>query len=121
LLEKATVKLQPVTPTITVTPTAKKANVTRGFEVNSPVTSGRNTPEPQPPPKPKETTRNAKELYESERGGLKPTLHMVVIGHVDAGKSTLMGHLLFDMGNVPQRGEILKILLNLKIVNTFRQ
>lgn len=28
---------------------------------------------------------------------------MVVIGHVDAGKSTLMGHLLCDTGNIPQR------------------
>lgn len=28
---------------------------------------------------------------------------MVVIGHVDAGKSTLMGHLLYDTGNVSQR------------------
>ena len=29
--------------------------------------------------------------------------HQVVIGHVDAGKSTLMGHLLYDTGNVSQR------------------
>jgi len=28
---------------------------------------------------------------------------MVVIGHVDAGKSTLMGHLLLDLGQVNQR------------------
>lgn len=28
---------------------------------------------------------------------------MVVIGHVDAGKSTLMGHLLCEMGQVNQR------------------
>ncbi|XP_065338955.1 protein HBS1 isoform X1 [Cloeon dipterum] len=41
--------------------------------------------------------------YNEERSGTKPLLHMVVIGHVDAGKSTLMGHLLFDLGQVNQR------------------
>eukprot|EP00357_Protocruzia_adherens_P026148 CAMPEP_0115008036 /NCGR_PEP_ID=MMETSP0216-20121206/21634_1 /TAXON_ID=223996 /ORGANISM="Protocruzia adherens, Strain Boccale" /LENGTH=646 /DNA_ID=CAMNT_0002375289 /DNA_START=99 /DNA_END=2039 /DNA_ORIENTATION=- len=30
-------------------------------------------------------------------------LNLVVFGHVDAGKSTLMGHLLFKLGNVDQR------------------
>ena len=33
----------------------------------------------------------------SGQGG-KPLLHMVVLGHVDAGKSTLMGRLLHDLG-----------------------
>ena len=33
----------------------------------------------------------------------KPLLNMVVVGHVDAGKSTLMGHLLYDLGDVSQR------------------
>jgi len=41
--------------------------------------------------------------YIEERSGIKPLLHMVVIGHVDAGKSTLMGHLLYDLGQVNQR------------------
>ena len=30
--------------------------------------------------------------------GGKPLLHLVVLGHVDAGKSTLMGRLLHDLG-----------------------
>ncbi|CAG9329625.1 HBS1L [Blepharisma stoltei] len=30
----------------------------------------------------------------------KPTVNLVVIGHVDAGKSTLMGHLLFLLGYI---------------------
>eukprot|EP00878_Enallax_costatus_P005079 GHUV01005340.1.p1 GENE.GHUV01005340.1~~GHUV01005340.1.p1 ORF type:complete len:524 (+),score=140.75 GHUV01005340.1:175-1572(+) len=30
-------------------------------------------------------------------------LHLVVMGHVDAGKSTLMGRLLADLGNVSQK------------------
>uniref|UniRef100_A0A5S6QYX8 Tr-type G domain-containing protein n=1 Tax=Trichuris muris TaxID=70415 RepID=A0A5S6QYX8_TRIMR len=33
----------------------------------------------------------------------KPILNLVVVGHVDAGKSTLMGHLLYIMGNVEQK------------------
>lgn len=41
--------------------------------------------------------------YQRERGSSKAQLHMVVIGHVDAGKSTLMGHLLHDLGQVNQR------------------
>lgn len=42
------------------------------------------------------------EEYKKRDGG-KDMLNMVVIGHVDAGKSTLMGHLLYQLGNVNQR------------------
>ncbi|XP_071964464.1 HBS1-like protein isoform X3 [Antedon mediterranea] len=38
-----------------------------------------------------------------ERQSGKPLLNLVVIGHVDAGKSTLMGHLLHQLGNVNQK------------------
>jgi elongation factor 1 alpha-like protein len=131
LLEKSAIKVQPTTPTITVTPTAKKANnVTRGFEINSPriqspITSGRNTPERTEEQfllatKSKEAAaRNAREMYEKERSGNKQNLHMVVIGHVDAGKSTLMGHLLYDLGNIPQRGEFPFSVLFFKVLKLF--
>ncbi|KAJ1893332.1 hypothetical protein LPJ66_005823 [Kickxella alabastrina] len=33
----------------------------------------------------------------------RETLNLVVVGHVDAGKSTLMGHLLYAMGQVNER------------------
>lgn len=33
----------------------------------------------------------------------KPRISVVTIGHVDAGKSTMMGHLLYDLGLVPPR------------------
>ena len=33
----------------------------------------------------------------------KPTINLVVIGHVDSGKSTLMGHLLCSLGYIDQR------------------
>ena len=32
--------------------------------------------------------------------GTKPHLNLIVIGHVDSGKSTLNGHLLFKLGHV---------------------
>ncbi len=33
----------------------------------------------------------------------KPHLNMIVMGHVDHGKSTLTGHLLFDSGYIDQK------------------
>lgn len=41
--------------------------------------------------------------YLKERAGVKPLLNMVVVGHVDAGKSTLMGHLLYRLGQVSSK------------------
>ncbi|KAE8746118.1 hypothetical protein FOCC_FOCC007244 [Frankliniella occidentalis] len=41
--------------------------------------------------------------YKSDRGDNKEQLHMVVIGHVDAGKSTLMGRMLLEMGQVSKK------------------
>merc|ERR1719348_2292843 len=43
------------------------------------------------------------ELFQENRAGAKDMLNLVVIGHVDSGKSTLMGHLLFRLGNVSQK------------------
>ncbi|XP_014470699.1 PREDICTED: HBS1-like protein isoform X2 [Dinoponera quadriceps] len=42
-------------------------------------------------------------IYKSKRGDSKQQLHLVVVGHVDAGKSTLLGRLLCDLGQVPSR------------------
>ena len=33
----------------------------------------------------------------------KPHLNLIVTGHVDHGKSTLVGHLLFETGAIDQR------------------
>ncbi len=30
-------------------------------------------------------------------------LHLIVMGHVDAGKSTLMGRLMHDLGHISQK------------------
>ncbi|XP_041043428.1 HBS1-like protein isoform X1 [Carcharodon carcharias] len=45
---------------------------------------------------------NVKAELEKRQGG-KQLLNLVVIGHVDAGKSTLMGHLLYLLGKVNKR------------------
>ncbi|XP_019751812.1 HBS1-like protein isoform X5 [Hippocampus comes] len=47
-------------------------------------------------------TMDVKAELEKRQGG-KSLLNLVVIGHVDAGKSTLMGHLLYLLGNVNKR------------------
>lgn len=41
------------------------------------------------------------DYYKRRRG--KTLLNLVVIGHVDAGKSTLMGHLLYRLGDVSKK------------------
>jgi len=43
------------------------------------------------------------EKFKTDRGEKKEVLNLVVVGHVDSGKSTLMGHLLFKLGNVSQK------------------
>lgn len=110
----------------------KTTNVTKGFDLSqtkdtiklnttprsqSPA-SGRGTPiisqsdqtsEEPKAPKGKENKIDVENQYKKERGSSKEHLYMVVIGHVDAGKSTLMGHLLYDMGQVS--GRICKILV----------
>lgn len=64
----------------------------------SPAPSDSNS-ERQPPKKtsPYKKVDLAKELS-THKAYLKPHKSFVVIGHVDAGKSTLMGRLLFDLG-----------------------
>ncbi|XP_014788283.1 HBS1-like protein isoform X2 [Octopus bimaculoides] len=44
-----------------------------------------------------------KKEYEKRQEGRKELINLVVIGHVDAGKSTLMGHLLYQLGTVNKR------------------
>ncbi|KAI9310075.1 P-loop containing nucleoside triphosphate hydrolase protein [Dichotomocladium elegans] len=45
---------------------------------------------------------NVLEEY-GKRSAEKPKLNLVIIGHVDAGKSTLMGHMLYALGQVNER------------------
>ena len=41
--------------------------------------------------------------YEERTKETKSVINLVVVGHVDSGKSTLMGHLLFKTGNVSKK------------------
>ncbi|CAH2262217.1 jg26834 [Pararge aegeria aegeria] len=51
----------------------------------------------------KENKLDPNAQFNIERGSDKTHLYIVVIGHVDAGKSTLMGRLLCELGEVSQR------------------
>ncbi|XP_045529905.1 protein HBS1 [Pieris brassicae] len=93
--------------------------VVKGFKINNDITYSRpQTPRDQSPavtsradnldeskstPKVKENKIDPTIKYSNERGSDKEHLYIVVIGHVDAGKSTLMGHLLCELGEVSQR------------------
>ncbi|KAK4666150.1 hypothetical protein QC763_406430 [Podospora pseudopauciseta] len=48
-------------------------------------------------------SRNINVLSEFEKSTKKKSASFVVVGHVDAGKSTMMGRLLLDLGVVDQR------------------
>lgn len=106
LLEKSHKQNQNQNQTTQIAAVKATLDVTKkGFEISSPrlqspAASGRNTPiglfddVTKSAHKSKEqSTQEAKELFEKERGNEKPHIHLVVIGHVDAGKSTLLGKL----------------------------
>ncbi|XP_041974061.1 HBS1-like protein [Aricia agestis] len=116
-------------PTITTVDTTPKVIATKlepnkvptvkGFKIESESHSRPQTPRDQSPavernstkneaddtklPKVKENKSDPTILYKNERGSDKEHLYIVIIGHVDAGKSTLMGHLLCELGEVSQR------------------
>ncbi|KAH9876487.1 hypothetical protein J1614_003618 [Plenodomus biglobosus] len=52
---------------------------------------------------PKVKSKNLNVVAEFETSALKRIINFVVIGHVDHGKSTLMGRLLFDLKVIDQR------------------
>ncbi|XP_032528780.2 protein HBS1 [Danaus plexippus] len=98
-----------------------KANVIKGFKIDSPKSLPQ-TPREQSPAtrdrtpsrtdqvddsksvtKLKENKTDPNVQYSNERKSDKDHLYIIVIGHVDAGKSTLMGRILCDLGEVSQR------------------
>ncbi|XP_012144024.1 translation elongation factor EF-1alpha (GTPase) HBS1 isoform X1 [Megachile rotundata] len=64
---------------------------------------GRETPDLDSKTKLNEEKRDVLKIYKDKRGDCKEQIHLVVVGHVDAGKSTLLGRLLCDLGQVPSR------------------
>lgn len=65
--------------------------------------SGRMTPDLDSKTKLVEEKIDALKIYKDKRGDSKEQLHLVVVGHVDAGKSTLLGRLLCDIGQVSSK------------------
>eukprot|EP00095_Tigriopus_kingsejongensis_P001730 maker-scaffold514_size150699-snap-gene-0.26 protein:Tk01730 transcript:maker-scaffold514_size150699-snap-gene-0.26-mRNA-1 annotation:"GG14552" len=55
------------------------------------------------PPAMRKAQVDGLERYAQERGRGRSQLNLVVVGHVDSGKSTLMGHLLLDLGQVSRK------------------
>ncbi|XP_013148649.1 PREDICTED: HBS1-like protein [Papilio polytes] len=101
------------TPKVIAINVEPKVGVIKGFKVEKDGGSGSRpqTPRDQSPAmdrsnqipiKVKEKIDPNKQ-YSTERGSEKDHLYIVVIGHVDAGKSTLMGRLLCELGEVSQR------------------
>lgn len=108
------------TPSIKVVASDSKANIKKGFEIQQKELFKNLTPRSQSPAsrsdspiekviemseeikdgKHKKSSAHIAAEYSKTRGGSKQHLYMVVIGHVDAGKSTLMGHLLCALGQV---------------------
>ncbi|KAM9444603.1 HBS1-like protein isoform 1-T1 [Clarias gariepinus] len=93
-----------VTPSVRTGPSP---DVTAPAAPETPSKAACATEDPATPAPPRSTSkskqqRNIRTELEQRQGG-KPLLNLVVIGHVDAGKSTLMGHLLYLLGNVNKR------------------
>ncbi|KAI0637926.1 EF Tu GTP binding domain-containing protein [Trametes polyzona] len=65
---------------------------------------------PEEPPKTpaaiEKLVEEAKAALTAQEQGEKRSLSLVVIGHVDAGKSTLMGRLLYELGRVDEKKRI---------------
>ncbi|EDO47521.1 predicted protein, partial [Nematostella vectensis] len=84
----------------------------------SPATEASRSPELKQKSKAKDRLDAKAELEKRHQG--KELLNLVIIGHVDAGKSTLMGHLLFLLGDVSKKAMhkypffFLIIIFNLK-------
>lgn len=47
-----------------------------------------------------------KEVRDQEKDGKGGSISLVVIGHVDAGKSTLMGRMLYELGVLSEKEKI---------------
>lgn len=61
------------------------------------------SPKPSPAQKATVSPEAVMAEYQKERAATKESINLVVVGHVDAGKSTLMGRILCDLGYVSQK------------------
>lgn len=85
----------------------KKAKAAKPKKVSSmastPANSQPSSPKASPLAKIPTSKRVDVEAEYAKRSSEKAKLNMVVIGHVDAGKSTLMGHFLYALGQVSDK------------------
>ncbi|XP_047735700.1 HBS1-like protein isoform X2 [Hyalella azteca] len=94
---------------VTPSATEKKTHNSSAFEdsvVNGKTASPQvSTPKPvKLPTKQRDASVDVRALYSASQGAAgKELINLVVVGHVDAGKSTLTGHLLYQQGQVSQR------------------
>ncbi|KAI9206512.1 HBS1-like protein-like protein [Polychytrium aggregatum] len=60
---------------------------------------------PKPPSVPAQSKKNKIDVAEeyNKRKSTKDSLNLIIVGHVDAGKSTLMGHMMCLLGEVSDR------------------
>ncbi|KAF2369058.1 Translation elongation factor EFTu/EF1A C-terminal [Trinorchestia longiramus] len=88
-----------------VTPTPKKTRNTPAPSVGNVETPQVATPKPvKLPTKQRDADVDVSALFTaSQADASKELINLVVVGHVDAGKSTLTGHLLYKQGEVSQR------------------
>jgi len=83
----------------TASPKKEKRNGGGGLSVISNAKQSPRDRSKTPPPPKREIPSGIKKMIENQRSKLS----MVVLGHVDAGKSTLMGQVLVQLGHVEKR------------------
>ncbi|KAJ3031385.1 UNVERIFIED_CONTAM: HBS1-like protein [Siphonaria sp. JEL0065] len=98
---KATTKGPSPTTAASSTSSTRSASPTR-HTIGSSSISIKPTAAASPPFTSKAKKINVLEEY-AKRNSEKSSLNLVIVGHVDAGKSTMMGHLLYLLGAVNER------------------
>lgn len=94
----ASTPAKPPKPSKTPPPSGTKQQGKRGGRSKSPASRGENKEAMAAAKRSKERMAKA----EASGSSVKPLFSMIVIGHVDAGKSTLMGNVLLQAGAVSQ-------------------